>query len=499
MPVAGYSDRPRTIGSAVDYFPVFLKLNGKSCLLVGGGEVAARKAKLLLAAGGKLTIIAPKVGAIVAKLASDGRIRHIVREFRAADVNDHCLVVAATGDRDVQRAVFAAANAAGIFCNSVDDLDNSSYIMPAIVDRSPLVVAVSSGGTAPVLARQIRGRIEAMLPAGIGLLAELAGSWRVRVRNRIATLLGRRRFWERVFDDRVASAVYAGRTDSANRMMSCLLAEHSGSGERKGEAWLVGAGPGDPGLLTLRALHVMEKADVILHDRLVSEEILDLARRDAERIAVGKTPGCPDNSQAEINELLVRLVESGKRVCRLKGGDPLIFGRGGEEIEALVAAGLPYQIVPGITAAGACAAYSGIPLTHRDVSQSVVLLTAHGKDSIDKLDWPSLARDRQTLAFYMAVHRFPTVMNELTAHGRSADTPVAIIERGTTPRQRIIRGTLGQLNILAQAHKVKAPAMLIVGEVVALAEETSWFGRGSLGQVAGMTSEDSALYQIANN
>ena len=281
--------------------------------------------------------------------------------------------------------------------------------------------------------------------------------------------------------------------------MSELLDDAAVPARKAGEAWLVGAGPGDPGLLTLRALQIMQTADVILHDRLVSPEILDLSRRDADRISVGKTPGCVANSQEEINALLVELVASGKRVCRLKGGDPFIFGRGGEEVEALVAEGLPYEVVPGITAAAGCAAYSGIPLTHRDVAQSVVLVTAHGKDSVDRLDWPSLARDRQTLAFYMAVHRFPTVVNELTRHGRSASTPIAIIERGTTKDQRVIRGSLGQLNILAQANKVKAPAMLIVGEVAALGEEISWFERGGLRSDLATDAKNSAIYSVANN
>jgi len=261
----------------------------------------------------------------------------------------------------------------------------------------------------------------------------------------------------------------AGDIAGAEAEMGKLLLT-SGSGQ-SGEAWLVGAGPGDPGLLTIRALQILETADVILHDRLVSDEVLGLARRDADRISVGKTPGCRANSQEEINALLVSLVRAGKRVCRLKGGDPFIFGRGGEEAEALKSAGLRYQVIPGITAAAGCAAYSGIPLTHRNLSQSVALVTAHGKDSVDSLDWPALARERQTLAFYMAVQRFPDLMNHLIDNGRSADTPVAIIENGTTPRQRVIRGTLGQLTLLAEANKVAAPAMLIVGEVAALGAE----------------------------
>jgi uroporphyrin-III C-methyltransferase/precorrin-2 dehydrogenase/sirohydrochlorin ferrochelatase len=390
----------------------------------------------------------------------------VVRRFRPSDVSGHWLIVSATGDPAAERSVFEAATDAGIFCNAVDDITNCSYITPAIVDRSPIVVAISSGGTAPVLARKLREQIELLLPNGLSGLAVLARLWRRRVRKRLGDILSRRRFWEFVFDGPAATHAIAGDIAAAEAIMAELL--DNSPAIQAGEAWLVGAGPGDPGLLTIRALQIMQTADVILHDRLVSKEVLDMARRDADLISVGKTPGCRLNSQDEINELLVSLVSSGKRVCRLKGGDPFIFGRGGEEAEALRDAGLSCQVIPGITAAAGCAAYSGIPLTHRNVSQSVAFVTAHGKNSVDNLDWQALARDKQTLAFYMAVQRFPDLMNNLIGHGRPADTPVAIIEKGTTPEQRVIRGTLGQLTLLADAHRVAAPAMLIVGEVAAL-------------------------------
>lgn len=454
----------------MDYFPAFLKLEARDCLIVGAGEVAARKARLLLDAGAKLTVVAPEHGAAISQMVAQGTVKLIAREFRPTDVEGHWLVICATGDAKVQRAVKQAADDAKIFCNGVDDIENSSYITPAIVDRSPVVVAISSGGAAPVLARRIRAQLETLLPASIGSLATIARAWRGTVSEKIADAFGRRRFWERVFDGRVASAVSANGVDAGHRAIAELLERAGETRDKEGEAWLVGAGPGDPELLTLRALQAMHSADVIVHDRLVSDGVLALARRDAERIAVGKIPGCKQNSQEEINELLVELVAEGKRVCRLKGGDPFIFGRGGEEAEALSAAGLRYQVVPGITAAAGCAAYAGIPLTHRDASQSVVLLTAHGKNSVDRLDWPSLARDRQTLAVYMAVRRFPDLMNNLIAHGRAADTPVAIIEKGTTAEQRVIRGSLGQLTMLAEAHRVEAPAMLIIGEVVGIGQ-----------------------------
>jgi len=450
----------------VDYFPAFLDLRDRPCLVVGGGDVALRKVRLLASAGARLKIVAPEFGDSLSTLASENGYQLVRRKFRSADVLGHWLVVSATGDALVERAVYRCASAAGIFCNGVDDIDNCSYITPAIVDRSPIIVAISSGGAAPVLARTLRASIELLLPAGLSTLAVLARQWRDRVRGRFDDLLGRRRFWESVFDGPAASLAIAGDIPAAEAQMAELLDDAGIT--CAGEAWLVGAGPGDPGLLTIRALQVLQTADVILHDRLVSAEVLALARRDADLISVGKTPGGQANSQDEINALLVDLVSRGKRVCRLKGGDPFIFGRGGEEAEALDAAGHHYQVVPGITAAAGCAAYAGIPLTHRDLSQSVVFVTAHGKHSIDNLDWASLARDRQTLAFYMAVRRFPALMNNLIENGRSPDTPVAVIEKGTTPQQRVIRGTLGQLTLLSEAHRIAAPAILIVGEVAAL-------------------------------
>ena len=453
----------------MDYFPAFLDLSGRPCLVAGGGSVALRKLRLLISAGARVTAVAPHFSDEFAEFAAANDVGLIEREFRGSDVDGNWLVVSATGNASVERAVFEAASAAGIFCNCVDDIGNCSYITPAIVDRGSIVVAVSSGGAAPVLARKVREQIEAALPARLGRLAELARRWRRRVSGHLTTLLERRRFWESVFDGPAATRALAGDVSGAEAEMSKLLRTSGVS--QTGEAWLVGAGPGDPGLLTLRALQILQQADVIVHDRLVSDEVLALARRDSDRISVGKTPGCRKNNQEYINDLLVSLVASGKRVCRLKGGDPFIFGRGGEEAEALADAGLPYEVVPGITAAAGCAAAAGIPLTHRKASQSVAFITAHGRDSEENLDWASLARDRQTLAFYMAVRRFPVLMNKLIDNGRAPSTPIAIIEKGTTPEQRVIRGTLGQLTLIAEAHQIEAPAMLVVGEVAALGEQ----------------------------
>ena len=483
----------------MDYFPAFLRLEGKPCLLVGGGAVAARKARLLLSAGAELTVVAPALNDEMTAQVHNGRVRHERRRFRDSDTGGQWLVVSATGDPAVERRVSNAAERAGVFCNAVDDREHCSFITPAIIDRSPVMVAVSSGGSAPVLARRIRTAIESQLSFGLGDLAQLAGRWRQRVGEVLPDFARRLRFWEWVFDGPVAAAVTAGDLPRAERLLATQLdtkldtelddtRESSGL---RGEAWLVGAGPGDPGLLTLKALQVMQRADVILHDRLVSEQVLDLARRDAERISVGKAPGCPAISQEEINALLLRLVSEGKRVCRLKGGDPFVFGRGGEEAEALEAAGLPFGIVPGITAAAGCAAAAGIPLTHRDAAQSLVLLTAHGKDSVDTLDWPSLARDRQTLAVYMGVRRFEALMTRLIAHGRAADTPIAIIERGTTPGQRVVRGRLGQLKMLADAHRVRSPAILLIGDVAAM-------GVRRTAEPAAAASPESAIQRLAS-
>ena len=449
----------------MDYFPAFLDIRNRPCLIVGGGDIALRKARLLSKAGATLTIVAPNISGPLSDLAVEKGHQLAKRKFRSSDVLGNWLVVSATGNAAVEASVFKNACSAGIFCNGVDSVANCSYITPAIVDRSPVIVAISSGGAAPVLARKLRGQIETMLPNGISRLAALARDWRGRVGKHLGDVLARRRFWEAVFEGPSAQLAMAGDITAAEIAMSALLEDSSV--KQDGEAWLVGAGPGDPGLLTLRALQIMQTADVIVHDRLVSAEVLDLARRDADLISVGKSPGCTANSQEQINALLVELVSSGKRVCRLKGGDPFIFGRGGEEIAALSKENLKYQVVPGITAAAGCAASAGIPLAHRNVSQSVAFVTAHGKDSIDNLDWASLARDKQTLAFYMSVKRLPDLMNNLIENGRSAATPVAFIEKGTMPEQRVIRGTLGQLTLLAEAHRIVAPAMLIVGEVAA--------------------------------
>ncbi|MBL0514633.1 siroheme synthase CysG [Aeromonas media] len=464
----------------MDYLPIFCRLDNKPVLLVGGGEVAERKARLLLDAGAQLTVVAPDLDPELAELAANGSIEWLAGEFAPAQLAGKWLVVAATDRREVNALVYQSANQARIFANVVDDPTRSSFIMPSIIDRSPLMVAISSGGKAPVLARLLREKLEALLPQHLGAVAAFAGSLRERVKARFATMGERRRFWERLLGaDRLGQALARGDGASANQLADNLFAEES---KAHGEVVLVGAGPGDPGLLTLHALRQMQQADVVVYDRLVSDEVMALVRRDARRIFVGKQAGNHCVPQEGINQLLLEEAKKGQRVVRLKGGDPFIFGRGGEELETLVGSGIGFQVVPGITAASGCAAYAGIPLTHRDHAQSVRFVTAHGKGGARDLDWPLLARDKQTLVFYMGLSSCATIREQLLAHGKGGDTPVALIERGTQPSQRVIRGTLNELPALAVG--VESPALIMVGSVVTLADKLAWFGQGCAADAA---------------
>ncbi|MFM5156611.1 siroheme synthase CysG [Aeromonas veronii] len=456
----------------MDYLPIFCRLDNKPVLLVGGGEVAERKARLLLDAGAHLTVVAPELDPELAELAANGSIEWLAGEFASQQLAGKWLVVAATDRREVNALVYQSANRARIFANVVDDPKRSSFIMPSIIDRSPLMVAISSGGKAPVLARLLREKLEALLPQHLGAVAAFAGSLRERVKARFASMGERRRFWERLLGaDRLGQALARGDHASAHQLADNLFADECNTA---GEVVLVGAGPGDPGLLTLHALRQMQQADVVVYDRLVSDEVMALVRRDAKRIFVGKQAGNHCVPQEGINQLLLEEAKKGQRVVRLKGGDPFIFGRGGEELETLVGSGIGFQVVPGITAASGCAAYAGIPLTHRDHAQSVRFVTAHGKGGARDLDWPLLAKDRQTLVFYMGLSSCATIREQLLAHGKASNTPVALIERGTQPCQRVIRGTLDQLPALAVG--VESPALIMVGSVVTLADRLAWFG-----------------------
>jgi uroporphyrin-III C-methyltransferase/precorrin-2 dehydrogenase/sirohydrochlorin ferrochelatase len=469
----------------MDYFPIFLKLQAEPVLVIGGGEVAARKIDLLLRAGASVTVIAPALIDSLSTLATAGTIKHVAQEFEPERLDNVRLVIAATDKSSVNAWVAHQARSRHIPVNVVDNRELSSFIVPAIVDRSPVVVAVGSSGDAPVLTRRLREKLEVFLPQRLGILAKLAGRLRGTVKDRIEAPAARRRFWENFFDGPIASDVLAGRSDAEGEEIKQRVSESlqvaSNKEPARGEVVLVGAGPGDPGLLTLRALRALQNADVVLYDRLVSEQIVDLARRDAERIYVGKAPGTAHVSQEDINALLVRLGLQGKRVCRLKGGDPFIFGRGGEELEALAAAGVRFEVVPGITAAAGCAAYAGIPLTHRDHAQSLTFVTGHCKGETDKLDWELLARPGQTVVFYMGLGHLENITAQLRQHGVPADRAAAIVEQGTQASQRVVTGTLADLAQKAREALIEAPAILIVGEVTRLHDSLRWFNAAPSG------------------
>lgn len=453
------------------YFPLCLRLKDSACLVAGGGEIALRKVKLLLRSGASITIVAPELHSELAALSAKGDITHLAEEFSPAHIsNTTRLVIAATSKRSINHLVAESAAAKGVFCNVVDDRDLSTAIMPAIVDRSPLVIAISSGGESPVMTTRVRQQLEQMFPPAFGRLVEFAGKWRDKVKTRFPDTNLRRRFWQEIFSGPIANQVMQGEEATASVEMDQQL-QQQGDNNQNGFAWIIGAGPGDAELLTLKAARVLAQADVVLHDRLVSPDVLEMVRRDAEFISVGKTAGKPSISQQEINTLLIDKVNEGLRVCRLKGGDPFIFGRGGEETEALQDAGLPWQVIPGITAAIGSAASGGIPLTHREVARSVLFLTASTGSEFAP-DWQAIAKAADTLVMYMAVSKLETVCKQLINAGKAADHPVLVIENGTTDRERMLRGTLGTINRLAKDAEIVSPAILMVGEVTELARLT---------------------------
>lgn len=456
---------------------MFAKLEGRPVLLVGGGEVALRKARLLLAAGARLTLVSPELEPEFSEFA--GRFTHLAERFTPAHLTGQILVVAATDSLEVNALVYQSANQLGLFVNVVDDPKRSSFIFPSIIDRSPLMVAVSSGGKAPVLVRLLRERLESLLPRHLGGLTELSGRVRDKAKRVLSSISDRRRFWERAFaSNTLASLIEKEDWQGAEQWLSDGLEQAK---SEVGEVVLVGAGPGDPGLLTLKALQQIQQAEVVLYDQLVSPEILDLVRRDATLVSVGKKAGAHSVPQEETNRLLVTFAKAGNRVVRLKGGDPFMFGRGGEELEVLADEGIPFSVVPGITAAAGATAYAGIPLTHRDYAQSAVFITGHcqqnGQHEGKEPDWQQLASTNQTLVIYMGLMRSEHIQQQLVDHGRSIATPIAIIERGTTARQRVLTGTLDELAVLAK--QAVSPSLIVIGEVVALRERLAWFGEKS--------------------
>ena len=458
----------------MDALPIFMRIQGRRCVVIGGGEVAARKVTMLLKAGGDVVVISPELHHELAEMHAAGKITHLADVFRAGHLADACLAVAATDEADVNRAVFDEANARQLPVNVVDCPELCTFTMPSIVERYPITIAISSGGAAPVLARMLRARIETMLPASYGRLAGLASEFRDRVKASFATTQERRIFWERVFQGPIGERVLSGQEPAARAALEQAIASDQ-TGQDHGEVYLVGGGPGDPDLLTFRALRLMQQADVCVYDKLVSKEVMELVRRDAELIYVGKARDQHTLPQEEINQLLVRLAKEGKRVLRLKGGDPFIFGRGGEEIETLMQHGVPFQVVPGISAANGVSAYAGIPLTHRDYAQSCVFTTGHLKDGTVDLDWPALVRPNQTVVIYMGLVGLDEICRQLVSHGLDATTPAAVVQQGTTPRQKVVVADLATLAAQVQAADMKPPCLTIVGEVVKLREKLAWF------------------------
>ncbi|MFV1998162.1 MAG: siroheme synthase CysG [Acidiferrobacterales bacterium] len=459
----------------MDFLPIFLNLKDRHCTVVGGGEVAARKVALLLQAGAEVTVIAPELGVTLLRAVQHKEVTHVAETFETGQLTESVLIVAATNDQSVNETVALEAGRLNVPVNVVDTPDLCTFVMPSIIDRSPVMVAISTGGASPVLGRLLRQKLETTIPASYGQLARLAKAFRDRVKSKFEKGVDRRLFWEKVLAGPIAEMMIAGKETQATEALEKALGSAGDTMPGHGEVYLIGGGPGDPDLLTFKALRLMQQADVVVHDRLVSKEVLELVRRDAERIYAGKEKGEHAIPQEGINDLLVRLAKEGKRVCRLKGGDPFIFGRGGEEIETLMDEGVPFQVVPGITAASGCATYSGFPLTHRDYSQSVTFVTGHLRDGTINLNWPALAQPKQTIVFYMGLHGVKTICEQLIANGLPSSTPAALIQQGTTRHHRTLIGNLNTLPEIVESSQVKAPTLIIVGDVVRLHDKLNWF------------------------
>lgn len=454
--------------------PIFFNISNRPCVVIGGGDVAARKVNMLLKANAAVMVVAPELCTELRGLADENRIQAQLGSYDSAQLSGACLVVAATDDQSVNEAVSRDAKALNVPVNVVDAPELCTFTMGSIIERSPIVIAVSSEGNSPVLARYIRTKIETMLPAGYGRIATIAGEFRDKVKAKFSTTQARRIFWEDVLQGPVVERVLAGQEQSARELLQNLLDDENTAANR-GEVFLVGGGPGDPDLLTFRALRLMQQCDVCVYDKLVSPEVMELVRRDAELIYVGKARDQHTMPQEEINALLAKLALEGKRVLRLKGGDPFIFGRGGEEIETLMQHGIPFQVVPGITAANGVSSYAGVPLTHRDYAQACLFITGHLKDGTLDLDWASMARPKQTVVIYMGLVGLAQICEQLIVHGVSPDMPVAVVQQGTTQRQRVVTATLADLPQKVAAAALKPPCLTIVGEVVRLREKLAWF------------------------
>ena len=459
----------------MDHLPIFINVRQNPCLVIGGGDIALRKINLLIKAQAKVDCLSPLFCEGITNLSQNGDVNLIQKRFESDDIKDYAIIIASTDDSSVNALISKSAKKARIPVNVVDSPELSSFIMPSIVDRSPVIIAVSSAGRAPVLARIIRAKLETVIPSAYGVLAEIAGEYRQKVKDRFSKIKDRRAFWESIFSGVIAEKVFSGRINEAKDDIEKQLKRVSEI--ELGEVYLVGAGPGDPDLLTFKALRLIQQADVVLYDRLVSKGVMELVRRDSELIYVGKKGGSQESTrQIDINDQLVELAKSGKRVCRLKGGDPFIFGRGGEEIESLSEHGIPFQVVPGITAASGCSSYAGIPLTHRDYSQSCRFVTAHLKNGTTNLPWDEFVIDQQTIVFYMALSGANYICQKLMEHGMDKDMPIAIIEKGTMPEQKVYISSLTKLPDLLATEDIHAPTLMIVGEVVKLNEKLNWYG-----------------------
>jgi uroporphyrin-III C-methyltransferase/precorrin-2 dehydrogenase/sirohydrochlorin ferrochelatase len=474
------------------HLPVFLELNGKAAIVVGGGVVAARRAEHLIKAGARVTTFAPALSDDFRDLLDAPNFSHEPRAPERNDFTDSALCFVAVEEERLSEEAWAAAKSAGAWVNVADRPQFCDFIMPSIIDRAPLVIAISTGGASPILGRMLKARLESLIPSAYGRLAELLGGFRDAVAKSIASPIMRRRFWETVLEGPIAERALSGDESAASAELSRAIEKAGAENAEapRGEVYLVGAGPGDPDLLTFRALRLMQKADVVLYDRLTDENVMNLVRREAERIYVGKQPDEHELPQGEISALLVKLAKEGKRVLRLKGGDPFVFGRGGEEIEALAAEGIPFQVCPGITAAIGASAYSGIPLTHRDHAQSCVFVTGHGKDGKIDLDWTALLQPRQTVAIYMGLRNVEALTHEFIARGAAPDLPAAIIDNATRPNQQVVVGALGTLAAQARAAELRGPSIIIVGTVVKLRDRLDWLPAAELRSSAAASGKD---------
>jgi len=457
----------------MDYLPLFHKVTQKNCLVVGGGAVATRKVRLLLEADASVSIIATQLHPELAKLANEGIITHIKRDLVAGDTQGFFLVVSASDSDEINIQVSEEAQQNNIPVNVVDKPKLCSFIFPAIIDRSPITIGISSGGVAPVLIRLLRAKLETLLPHRLGNLAALAAKFRQTVKDHFSNSELRRIFWEQAFNGSIADLSYQGKYEEAEHELIKQL-NKSDDKPSEGKVYLVGGGPGDPELLTLKALRILQQADIIVYDRLVSNEVLNLARRDADRVYVGKQRNDHSLPQEDINKLLIKLAKQGKRVVRLKGGDPFMFGRGGEEIETLIDENIGFEVVPGITAASGCASYSGIPLTHRDHAQSCLFVTGHLKNDTVNLDWDHLAKPNQTIVIYMGLLGLRQIAEKLIQRGLPSDTPIALVQKGTTPDHRVIISDLLHIADEVDRLKPKPPTLIIIGSVVSLHKKLNW-------------------------